>query len=257
MNLAERVGEIERGFGSSPWADHEYVRGYSVMVLPFSSGDLLGLRVWPQSDFGPYVSVWHRSSEGDWSIYSDGPSLEATCSRYWNSAIQHASLTSIDVSWPGPNELRVEMEEPELLWTMAISAPLFLRGLNAVSSTLPLWSWKLGLLRRGREWMAKRLLGMGELRFSFIMPSGHDAVIMPEEVFFIEESDAELNGHSLGHPVRLETNPTIGGLPLPTRPTFVLGEVQMKTTDPEEYRRTREQARQSAASTPTIESGTQ
>jgi hypothetical protein len=214
------------------------------MVLPFSSGDLLGLRVWAQSDFGPYVSVWHRSPDGDWSIYSDGPSLGTTCSRYWNPAIQHASLTDIDVVWTGPNELRVEMEAPRLVWTMTMSAPLFLRGLNAVSSTLPLWSWNVHLLRRGREVLAKRLLGMGNLRFSFTMPSGQDTVIMPEEVFFIEDSDAELDGHFLGDPVRLETNPTIGGVPLPTRPTFVFGQAQMEMIDSTEYRRAREQAKQ-------------
>lgn len=259
MDLSSRVNKIESRIGTSPWADHEYVRGYSVMVLPFSSGDLLGLRVWPQSDFGSYVSVWHRSADGDWSIYSDGRSLETTCSRYWNPAIQHASLTNIDVTWTGPNELRVEMEEPPLVWTMTISAPLFLKGLNAVSSKLPLWSWKLGLSRWGREWMAKRLLDMGDLRLSFTMPSGQDTVIMPEEVFFIEDSDAELDSRSLGDPVRLETNPTIGGVPLPTRPTFVLGQAHMQTTDPVEYRRTREQAQQSAASssTATIESPTE
>ncbi|QIO25369.1 hypothetical protein [Haloarcula sp. JP-L23] len=107
--------------------------------------------------------------------------------------------------------------------------------------------------------MAKRLLGMGDPDFSFAMPSGQDTVIMPEEVFFIEDSDAELDGRSLGDPVRLETNPTIGGVPLPTRPTFVLGEAHMETTDPEEYRRTREQAQQAVASssTATIESGTE
>ena len=259
MNLSNRVSEIEGRIDRSPWADHEFVRGYSVMVAPFSSGDLLGLRVWPQSDFGPYVSVWHRSPDGDWSIYSDGPSLETTCSRYWNPAIQHASLTNIEVTWTGPNELRVEMDEPHLVWTMTISAPLCLKALNAVSSKLPLWSWKPSLLQQGREWMAKRLLGMGNLDFSFTMPSGQDTVIMPEEVFFIEDSDAELDGRSLGDPVRLETNPTIGGIPLPTRPTFVLGEAHMETTDPEEYRRTRAQAQQAVASssTATIESATE
>ncbi len=259
MNLSKRVSEIEPRIGSSPWEDHEYVRGYSVMVAPFSSGDLLGLRVWPQSDFGPYVSVWHRTPDGDWSIYSDGLSLETTCSRYWNPAIQQASLTNIDVTWTGPNELRVEMGEPHFVWTMTISAPLFLRALNAVSSKLPLWSWKPGLLRWGREWMAKRLLGMGDIDFSFTMPSGQDTIIMPEEVFFIEESNAELNGRSLGDPVQLETNPTIGGVPLPTRSTFVLGQVHMETTDPEEYRQTREQAQRSVASssTATVESDTE
>lgn len=252
MNLSERVSKIEPQIGTSPWAEHEYVRGYSVMVLPFSSGDLLALRVWPQSDFGPYVSVWHRSPDGEWSIYSDGSSLEMMCPRYWNSAVQRAELATIDVTWTGPNELRVEMDEPELVWTMTISAPLYIKGLNAMSSLLPLWSWKPALLLRVREWLAKRVLGMGNLRFSFTMPSGHDTVIMPEEVFFIEESEAELNGRSLGGPVRLETNPTIGGVPLPTRPTFVLGQAHMQTVDSEEYRRTREKAHQSldSASTP-------
>ena len=251
MNLSNQANDIEARIGSSPWANHEHVRGYSVMVAPFSSGDLLGLRVWSQSDFGPYVSVWHRSPDGDWSIYSDGSSLETTCSRYWNPAIQHASLTDIDVTWVGPNELRVEMEAPKLVWNMKMSAPLFLRGFNAVSSKLPLWSWKPDILRWGREWIARRLLDMGDIRFSFTMPSGQDTVIMPEEVFFIEDSDAELDGRSLGDPVRLEENPTIGDVPLPTRPTFVLGQAHMRTTDPEEYRRTRERAQQSLASSST------
>ncbi|MBX0297579.1 hypothetical protein [Haloarcula nitratireducens] len=143
------------------------------------------------------------------------------------------------------------MDEPHLVWTMTIFAPLFLKGFNAVSSKLPLWTWKPSLLRRGREWLAKRVLGMGELQFSFTMPSGQDTVIMPEEVFFIDDSDAKLNGRSLGDLVRLKTNPTIGGVPLPTRPTFVLGQAHMETTNSEEYRRTREQAQRSVASAST------
>lgn len=244
MDLSNRVSEIEPRVGTSPWSNHEYVRGYSVMVLPFSSGDLLALRVWPQSDFGPYVSVWHRTPDGEWSMYSDGPSLETTCPRYWSSAVQQTELAPIDVTWTGPNELRVEMEEPHLVWTMTISAPLSLQGLNAMSSLLPIRSWKPAPLLRVRERVAKRFLGMGDLRFSFTMPSGHDAVIMPEEVFFIEESDAELNGRSLGDPVRLKTNPTIGDVPLPTRPTFVLGQAHMKITNPAEHNQTREDVQQ-------------
>jgi hypothetical protein len=244
MDLAERTGGIEPRIGTSPWADHEYVRGYAVMVLPFSSGDLLGLRVWKQSDFGPFVSVWHRSPDGEWSLFNDGPSLETTCPRYWSSAVQRAELADVDVTWTGPNELRVEMEEPRLVWTMTMSAPLPLRGLNAMSSLLPLRSWKPAPLLRVREWMAKRFLGMGDLRFSFTMPNGHDTVIMPEEVFFIGESEAVLNGCSLGEPVRLETNPTIGDVPLPIRPTFVLGQAHMRITNPEEYRRAREESLQ-------------
>ncbi|MDQ4076252.1 MAG: hypothetical protein M3220_08395 [Chloroflexota bacterium] len=35
-------------------------------------------------------------------------------------------------------------------------------------------------------------------------------------------------------------NPTIGDVPLPTRPTFVIGQAHARIKDREEYRRTRE-----------------
>jgi hypothetical protein len=50
-------------------------------------------------------------------------------------------------------------------------------------------------------------------------------------------------GHDLGEPVRLPTNPDIGGIPLPTRPTFVIGQAHARIKDPEEYRRTRTSVR--------------
>lgn len=214
------------------------MRGYGVMMLPFSSGDLLGLRVWPQSDFAPYVSVWHRSPEGEWSMFSDGPSLETTCPRYWRPAIQRAELAHIDVTWTGSTELRVEMDEPRLVWTMSMTAPPLLRGLNTISASLLLWSWRVDPLLRLREWMAKRLLGMGDISLSFTTPSGHETVIMPEEISFIDASKAVLGGRSLGEPVRLETPPTIGDVPWPIRPSFGFGQAHMRITDPEEYQRT-------------------
>lgn len=240
MNLASEAGAIEPRTTTSPWPDHEHVRGYGVLELPFSSGHLPGLRVWPQTDFLPWVSVWHRTPDGDWSIYSDGPSVETTCPRYWKPALQRAALANVDVTWTGPAELRVEMDDPRLFWTMSIRAPPHLRGLNAVSASLPLWTWKPAPLRRVREWIADRLLGMGDVRLAFTSASGHEARIMPEQIFFVDESEAVLDGRSLGDPVRLETNPTIGGVPTPTRPVFVLGQAHMRIADVDEYRRTRE-----------------
>lgn len=70
MNLANKATAIETQTGISPWRDHEHVRDYTVLELPFSSGHLLGLRVWPQTDFTPWVSVWHRMSEGEWSMFT-------------------------------------------------------------------------------------------------------------------------------------------------------------------------------------------
>lgn len=241
--LADELQRIEPRVVTSPWPDHEHYRGYAVMVLPFSSGHLLGLRVFPENDFAPYKSVWHRTPEGDWSIYNDGPSLDTTCPRWWGPALRHADLTSIELTWTGPNDLRVEMEAPRLMWTMSMTASPLLRPLNAVSAALPLWTWKPAPLLRIREWMAKELLGMGDLRFSFVTPSGQNAVIMPEQIFFIDASEAVWEGRDLGDPVRLTTNPTIGGVPLPSRPAFVIGQAYARIKDRKEYRRTREEIR--------------
>ena len=243
MQLANELERIEPHVGTSPWPDHEHVRGYAVMALPLSSGHVLGLRVWPENDFAPFVSVWHRTPAGDWSMFSDGPLLEATCPRYWGPVLRKAQLARIYLSWTRPNELRVEMENPLLVWTMSMAAPPLLRVMNAVSGSLPLWSWKPTPLLRMRQWMARRLLGMGDIRLSFDMPSGQATVIMPERIFFIDASKAVLDGQDLGEPVRLAENPTIGGIPLPARPTFAIGQAHMRIRDHEEYRRRRENVR--------------
>lgn len=51
--LASELERIEPRVVASPWPGHEHVRGYAVMALPFSSGHVLGLRVWPENDFAP------------------------------------------------------------------------------------------------------------------------------------------------------------------------------------------------------------
>ena len=61
-------------------------------------------------------------------------------------------------SWTGPNKLRVEMESALLVWTVSMATPPFLRVTNAVSDSLPLWSWKpvsllrIFVVRRGYSW---------------------------------------------------------------------------------------------------------
>jgi hypothetical protein len=130
MNLAREVQGIEPQVRPSPWPDHEHYRGYAVMVLPFASGHLLGLRVFPENNFAPYKSVWHRTPEGDWSIYDHGPSLNTTCPRWWGPALRHAELAPIELTWTSPNELQVEMEAPRLVWTRPMTAPPLLQTLN-------------------------------------------------------------------------------------------------------------------------------
>lgn len=240
MNLARKANAIEPGTDTSPWPDHEHVRGYGALELPFSSGHLLGLRVWPRTDFTPWVSVWHRTPGGEWSIFNDGPSTETTCPRYWGPTLERAELANVDVAWTGPNDLRIEVDEPAVAWTMSMRAPLYLRALNAVNASLPLSTWKPAPLLRLRESISKHVLGMGRINLSFTAASGHEATIMPQEVYYVEDASATFDGEDLGELVRLETNPTIGGVPTPARPVFVFGQAHMRILDDEEYRRARD-----------------
>ena len=52
-----------------------------------------------------------------------------------------------------------------------------------------------------------------------------------------------VRGTGLGDSIRLDAHSTIGGVPMPTRPTFVIGQAHMRIIDHEEYLRTRDHTR--------------
>ncbi len=60
MNLASQLRNLEPRVTASPWKGFEHVHGFGVMALPFSSGHVLALRVFPENDFAPYITIWHR-----------------------------------------------------------------------------------------------------------------------------------------------------------------------------------------------------
>jgi hypothetical protein len=249
MTLADELQGIAPRVGRSPWPDHEYVRGFGVFAMPFSSGHVLALRVFPENDFAPYVTVWHRDPAGDWSIFVDGPRVETACPRYYGPATRHIHAARITRQWAGPAALRVEMDAPRLVWTMTIAAPLPLRVMNVVSARLPLASWRPPALLRAREWIARRLLGMGDIRLSGTMPSGHVGILMPQRIYFIAAASAVLDGRDLGAPVRVPENPTIGEVTLPARPTFAIGQAHWRIVDHAEYERQRDLSRAALAPT--------
>lgn len=82
-------------------------------------------------------------------------------------------------------------------------------------------------------------LGMGDLQLDGVMPSGHTGQMMPEQMFFIDESHATLDGVDLGSPIRLSRNPRIGDFRLPSRGVLVKGGALWDVIDPVEYERTR------------------
>ncbi|WP_415948652.1 hypothetical protein [Streptomyces sp. KLOTTS4A1] len=238
IDLESRLSGLPESRGDPPWPGHEYARGWGVFGLPFSSGHVLALRVFPESSFGPYRTLWHRTPDGRWSIHVDGPRLDAACPRYFGPACEHTGFARIHVTWTGPASLRVTTDSPSLDWSLTAYSTPVLTAMNAVSTLLPLASWRPRALVRGRELMA-RALGLGRVQMAGVMPSGHNGILMPARMYCISEARAVLDGTDLGHPVRLHRNPDIGGVPLPARGILAIGQGAWRIQDPAEYERIR------------------
>lgn len=236
--LAVQLSDLPAVRGRAPWAGHEYVRGWGVFGLPFGSGHVLALRVFPESDFGPYRTVWHRDPAGRWSIHVDGPQLDTACPRYYGPACHYTGYARIGLSWQGPATLRVSMDSPALEWTLSATSTWLLDVLNTISAAMPLPTWRRPSLVRARERLASAL-GLGQLRLTGTMPSGHTGTLMPARMYYIDDSHATLDGADLGRPARLSANPSIGEVTLPARGILATGQAMWRILDPAEYERTR------------------
>jgi hypothetical protein len=190
------------------------------------------------NDFAPYITIWHQDVDKSWTIYYDAPRPDIACPRYYGPATRSVQPASIVLRWNGPAELTVQMESPRLDWTVRMQEPIVLRVLNLASRSLPFWTWQRELLLRPRELIAG-LLGLGRIRLAGVMPSGHFGVLMPQEIFFVDRSHAELRGRDLGNPARVTPNPAIGDVPLPAKGIFAIGQAHWEIRNPEEYAKTR------------------
>lgn len=246
---ASLTSAIEPAMGEAPWPGHEYVRGWGVFGLPFDTGHVLALRVFPQGSFGPYRTLWHRDPEGHWSIHTDAAHVDLACPRYYGSACQYVGPARIDLRWTGPRTLHVRMDEPALEWTLSTARSALLGLLNPVSAALPLSSWRPAPLVRARELLAQAL-GMGRLQLSGVMPSGHAGLLMPQRMYLVDRSSATLDGVDLGRPVRLPDNPVLGGVPLPARGVLAIGQAMWTVYDPAEFARARARASNEAPQVP-------
>jgi len=222
LDLASTLSRLPEVRRRAPWAGYEHVKGWGVFGLPFDSGHVLALRVMPESSMDPYRSLYHRDPLGNWALYVDGPKVCA-CSKYYGSACGLTGHTQIELVWTGPATLRVTLNQPHLDWTLTATSDRRLDLINAVSAVLPLSSFRPSLLLRARERLAKAL-GLGELELSGFAANGDAQVLMPERIYFIEESTAVLDEVDLGHPVHLDKNPRLGTMALPARGVLLRGQ---------------------------------
>lgn len=235
---AARAASILERRGEAPWPDHEYVRGWGVFAMPFDTGNVLALRVFPEGSFGPNRAVWHRDPTGRWSIFYQAHGAETSCPRYFGKACSTVSAARIALTWTGPRTLLVEVDDPDLSWTLTARRSSVLGILNPLMASMPLASWRVPTLVGLRERVAGAL-GLGDLALHDTMPSGHDGLLMPERMYFVDGSEAVLAGTDLGRPVRLTGNPTIGDVALPARGVLAFGSAMWPVLDPDEFERTR------------------
>lgn len=247
LDLARRLEPVEEGVIRSPWDGYETVRGFAVMSLPFESGHVLASRFIPESDFGPYSTVWIRQPDGRWSIHVDGPLLEVACPRYWGPAAEESTFARIELTWEGPDTARTVVDDPALEWTFTMSQDPLLAAVNTVNAALPLASWRFGPLVAAREWLAEKALGFGRVDLSGRLPAGMPGTMMPRRVYRISQAGARLDGRDLGAPARADEPPRFGEFELPSHPLFAIGEAHVEIPDLPEYQALKRRVRGQAA----------
>lgn len=253
LDLRTELSQREERREGAGRPGHEYVRGWGVFGLPFDSGHVLALRVFPENDFAPYRTIWHRDPEGRWSIYVDGPRMDTACPRYYGPACTHTAHARVSIDWTGPTSFRVLLDTPALDWTVTAEEGGTLRAVNSISRRLPDWTWRPRPLLRARELLARHVLGMGDIRLSGAMPSGHEGVLMPQRMYSIPSSSAHLNGQDLGRPTHLDACPRIGDVTMPARGVLAVGQAIWEIRDVEEYERLRELTSAARANGPSSE----
>jgi hypothetical protein len=250
MDLAGELAAIRPVSRPSPVPGFEHVRGYGVFALPFDSGHVLALRVFPQNDFAPYRTIWHRTPEGAWSIYVDGPRLDIACPRYFSSAAERNALAHITVTPVGRNALSITMDLPRLEWHVAVASPVLVTVMNALSRRVPESVWRQPAMLRAFERLGGLLFDLGDITLSGAAPNGHASILVPRQMFPIVAATARLDGQDLGKPVRARENPRIGALRLPARAIFAMGAGYFELRDPVEYQRTVAECRSASGGQP-------
>lgn len=191
-DIAAAVQRIEPRARRSPLHGHEHQRGWGVLACPFASGHVLALRVSPQNDFAPFTSIWHRTPDGAWSIYVDGPRLDTACPRYWSAATDHVQMTDISLEWSDPHCLDIEMSAPPLRWTVSMRSGPLVSAVNAVTARLPepVLRWRPAI--RCMERLGDRLFELGDITLTTPVPNGQHATVVTRQLFPIVDGEAHL-----------------------------------------------------------------
>jgi hypothetical protein len=228
----ELVDRLEQG-AELPSGSEERFAGYGVMGVPFASGDLLAMRRFPASSLGQdYTSVWHCDPQGRWTFYSDVPP-QLACSRYFGSAVSEAVVRKIEITWSGPRDFTVLIEEdPGLEWHLSLTKTLATNLINAVGSVLPDALWHKAAVLKPMEKAASLMLGTGRLGLTGRAPNHQRFIANPLLIWAIQSSTARMGNQDLGSVEPLPVQTRLGDFWIPQRGVFAIGRAFFEPLDP-------------------------
>jgi hypothetical protein len=178
---------LERGVPLPDGSGDRYA-GYAILDVRFAGGDILALRRFPVASIGiGYTSVWHRSAEGEWTLFADVPRTQG-CGRYFAGLFSHTVVAPIRIDWRGPRSLVVEVQGGQLLkWRLDLASSAATTVFNAAAGCLSPASRIVDLA-----------LKVSGLRLADHIPDGIRLHALPEAVWAVNASRARLRCRDLG-----------------------------------------------------------
>jgi hypothetical protein len=214
--------------------DERFV-GFGIMGLPFANGHYLVLRQVPATTFAPaYLSVWHRNPSCNWTFYATTPGQQS-CARYFSSATPNDAVQcDISATWVSPWSVLIDI--PGLLrWTVDLQATVATRLMSRIGGRMSesAWTDPTKLMRISR--LARRTLGVGDIRLTGAAPNGQCYTIAPKRLWAVADSRAVLRGRDLGPIGPLLRQARLGDYRMPQRGIGMVGSGHFETYDPERH----------------------
>lgn len=211
------------------------VAGFAVIGLPFASGDLLCLRRFPATTFGPgYTSVWHRSSAGMWTVYTS-IAPELSCPRFIGAAISKAVETPIEIEWTGASSLEVRVPAADLRWSMHVASTPVTRLMNLMMALMPATLFRSNLVLSMMSLMSTVMLAAGRFRLWGQVPNRQWFQAGPRRLWMVPEARAAIAGRDLGAPGPLAVQASMGEIPFPQRGVLMMGAFSFEAYAPDRH----------------------
>lgn len=208
-----------------PVGPGERVSGYGVMGVSFDSGHVLGLRRWTASSVGaPFTSIWHRDPAGVWTFH-ETVACDIACSRWFGRGTRGSELGGIDVTWTGPGSMRVASADGAIDWSITLGSSPLTRMMSAIGGRMPDRLWTSPPVLKAMSAAATAMLGAGRVDLTGRTANGQRFAANPLRIWWVTDSEATVNGKSVGVPAALPEQASVGDFLIPQRGIFAIGQV--------------------------------